>query len=99
MINAIIKGIFNLVISLFNAILSPVIGTITALFPAVATYIGYISTFLGYATTYVRTVLSLLLISDTMILAIFDYFAIMYAIHVATLAVKFGLTVYQKLKI
>lgn len=99
MINAIIKGIFNLITSLFNALLSPIISVITSLFPALGTFFTSISTFLGYCFTYVRSILSLLCISDTLIIAFFDYLVILYTIHLTVLAIKFALTVYNKLKI
>lgn len=38
MINAIVNGIFNLIISMFEAILSPFISAITVLFPGVSSY-------------------------------------------------------------
>lgn len=99
MINAIIKGIFYLINSLFNALLSPIISVITALFPSLGTFFTSVSTFLGYCFTYVRSVLSLLCISDTLIIGFFDYLVILYSIHLTVLAIKFALTVYNKLKI
>lgn len=99
MINAIIKGIFNLITSLFNALLSPVISAITSLFPSLSTFFISITTFLNYCFTYVRSVLSLLCISDTIIIAFFDYIIICYSIYLVVLAIRFGLTVYNKLKI
>ena len=99
MINAIIKGIFNLITSLFNALISPVVSVITGLFPSLSSFFTSISTFLSYCFTYVRSILSLLCISDTLIIAFFDYFIILYTIHITALAIKFGLTVYNKLKI
>lgn len=99
MINAIIKGIFNLITSLFSALLSPVISVVTSLFPSVSTFFTAITTFLGYCFTYVRSVLSLLCISDTIIVAFFDYLAILYTIYITVLAIRFALTVYNKLKI
>lgn len=99
MINAIIKGIFNLITMLFNAILSPVVAVIVALFPATATFINAIITFLNYGFTYVRSILSLICIPDTIILAFFDYLLILYSIYTTIIVVKFALTVYNKLKI
>lgn len=99
MINAIIKGIFNLITMLFNAILSPVVSAITSLFPATATFITAISNFLNYCFTYVRSILSLLCIPDTIIISFFNYLFILYTIYTIVIVVKFALTIYNKLKI
>lgn len=99
MINAIIKGIFNLITSLFNAIFSPVISSITSLFPSLSSFFTSISTYLAYCFTYVRSILSLLLINDTLIIAFFDYIVICYSIYLVVLAIRFGITIYNKLKI
>ena len=99
MINAIIKGIFFLITSLFNALLTPIVSVITSLFPALGTFFTSISTFLSYCFTYVRSILSLLCISDTLIVSFFDYIVILYSIHLTVLAIRFALTIYNKLKI
>ena len=99
MINTIIKGIFNLITSLFDALLSPIISLITTLFPNLNDMFSNISTFLNYCFTYVRSILSLLCISDTLIITFFDYIIICYSIYLTILAVRFALNVYNKLKI
>lgn len=98
MINAIFKGIFWLITKFFNILVSPFVLLITALFPSVANYFSRISTYLYYCTTYVRSILSLLLIDDSMITALFDYFAIIYSIWTIMLAIKFALNIYNKFK-
>lgn len=99
MINAILTGIFNLIISLFNAIVSPFVSVITSLFPSLATFFTHIINFLTIACTYVRSVLSLFCITDNMILTIFNYFGILYTIHITVLAIKFAINIYNKFKI
>ena len=99
MINAILTGIFNLIISLFNALVSPFINAITSLFPALGTFFTNITNFLSLACTYVRSVLSLFCINDNMILTIFNYFGILYSIHITILAIKFAINIYNKFKI
>lgn len=99
MIDAIIKGIFNLITMLFNALLSPVVSVITSLFPQTSTFIAAISSFFSYAFTYVRSILTLLCIPDTYIVAFFDYLVILYTIHITIIIIRFALTVYNKLKI
>lgn len=63
------------------------------------TFFTSISSFLSYCFTYVRSILSLICIDDTIIVAFFDYIVILYSIHLTILAIKFALTVYNKLKI
>ena len=99
MINAIVKGIFFLITKMFDILLSPIILLITALFPNLSDMFSHLSTFLGYCFTYVRSILSLLLINDTMITTLFDYFIILYSIYLIVLAIRFGINIYNKFKL
>lgn len=99
MINAIIKGIFTLILMMFNLIFSPIISIITSLFPTLANLFTYLSNFLTISLTYVRSILSLLLINDTMIITLFDYFVILYTIYLTVLTVKFAINIYNKFKL
>lgn len=99
MIKSIIKGMFKLITKLFDGLLSPVISVITSLFPSLGSFFTSVSSFLSYCFTYVRSILALLCISDTVIVAFFDYFVILYSIYLTTLAIKFGITIYNKFKI
>lgn len=51
------------------------------------------------ALTYVRSILSLLLISDNMIVTLFDYFIVLYTIYLTIIVVKFAINIYNKFKI
>lgn len=99
MINAIINGIFKLIINLFNVILSPIISAIVVLFPNVSTYFTYINSFLSYALTYVGTVLDLFLIPRSALVLLFDYFVICYSIYLLSTGIKFAITIYNKFKL
>lgn len=99
MIKTIILGIFNLITKMFDLLLSPILSAVFALFPSLEGFFSHVSDFLSMAFTYVRSILSLLLINDTMITALFDYFIILSSIHLIVLAVKFALNIYNKLKI
>lgn len=98
MLNLLVKGIFYIVTKLFEILLSPIISVVTALFPSLGSLFTYISSFTATSLTYVRSILKLLLISDSMILTLLDYFVILYSIHIIVLAVKFGISVYNKFK-
>lgn len=98
MINAIVNGLFNLVISMFNAILSPVVSAVTSLFPSVGLYFGYINTFVGYMCTYASLAIDLLRIPRACFVMLFDYYIVLYSIFTLTIVVKFVLNIYNKLK-
>lgn len=99
MINAIVNGIFKLIISLFNTITSPIIGAVTTLFPALGTFFGYIFTFLDYALTYVGLILDLLFIPRNAIVFLFDYFVTCYSIYLLVISIRFVITIYNKFKL
>lgn len=99
MIKAIILGIFKLITKMFDLLLSPILSVIFALFPSLGDFFNYITNFLSMALTYVRSILSLLLINDTMITALFDYFIVLSSIHLTVLAVRFAINIYNKFKI
>lgn len=62
MINAIITGIFKLILTLFDKLTSPLINGLLALFPALGTYFTYYTTFLTQSLTYVNLSWRLLMI-------------------------------------
>ena len=60
---------------------------------------SYLSNFIVLSLTYVRSILSLLLINDSMIVTLFDYFIILYTIYITVIIVKFAITIYNKFKL
>ena len=99
MINAIINGIFKLIINLFNAITSPVVSAVTVLFPSLSAFFTYINTFLSYALQYVGLVLDLCFIPRTALVFLFDYFITCYSIYLLAITIRFVITIYNKFKI
>lgn len=99
MINALVNGIFKLIISLFNTITSPIITGITALFPALGSFFTYINTFLSYALSYVGLVLDLCFIPRSALVFLFDYFMTCYSIYLLAISIRFVITIYNKFKI
>ena len=99
MINAIINGIFKLILLLANTLMSPIVSAATVLFPAVDTYFGYINIFLGYALTYVGTILDLFLVPRSALILLLDYFLICYSIYLIAITLKFAINIYNKFKI
>lgn len=99
MVNAIVNGIFKLIISLFSTITSPIIAAVTVLFPSLGTFFTYITTFLGYALRYVGLVLDLCFIPRTAITFLFDYFLTCYSIYLLVISIRFVINIYNKFKI
>lgn len=99
MINAIINGIFSLILSLFNALMSPFISVITALFPPVDTFFSYISSFLSYCLTYVSTIIDLLFIPRGSLILFFDYLLVCYTIFITVQVIRFAINIYNKFKL
>lgn len=99
MINAIVNGMFKLIISLFNTITSPIISTVTVLFPSLGSFFGYINTFLSYALKYVGLILDLCFIPRSALTFLFDYFITCYSIYLLVITIRFVISVYNKFKI
>lgn len=99
MINTLIKGIFYVITKLFDIIFSPILSLIFTLFPSLSSFFTHINNFFNMCFTYVRSILSLLLINDTMITSLFDYFIILYSIYLIVIVVRFAINIYNKLKI
>lgn len=99
MINAIINGIFKLIISLFNTITSPIISAVTVLFPSLDFYFSHVYFFLGFALKYVGLVLDLFFIPRPAITFLFDYFIICYSVYLLVITIRFVISVYNKFKI
>lgn len=99
MINAIINGIFKLIINLFNVITSPIISAVVLLFPDISTFFSYINSFLTYALTYVGLVIDLCFIPRSALVFLFDYFAICYSIYLLVVGIRFVINIYNKFKI
>lgn len=99
MINAIINGIFKLIINLFNVITSPIISAVTLLFPNIAVFFSYINSFLNYALTYVGLVIDLCFIPRPALVFLFDYFAVCYSIYLLVVGIRFVINIYNKFKV
>lgn len=98
MINAIVNGIFKLIINLFNFITSPVILAVTALFPSLGTFFTYINTFLSYSLQYVALILDLCFVPRSAIVFLFDYFITCYSIYLLVISIRFVINIYNKFK-
>lgn len=99
MINAIIKGLFWLVTRIFTLIMAPLILTITALFPNLSQTILNINSFLTSGLLYVRSILHLFLIPDSLMILFFNFFIVLNTMFFACITVFFCINVYNKFKL
>lgn len=98
MLQMLINFIFNIILTIVEAITTPFFSVLFALFPSVGEYFGYISTFFATGLTYVTTILRWFLFTPSMLTLLFDYYIIKYTVHLTIQAVKFTITLYDKLK-
>lgn len=98
MVNALINGIFKVILTLANIVAQPFILGVTVLFPDAAIYLGHITNYLSSMVQYVPLVLDLSLIPRGAFVLFFDYLIIKYSIHLFQQAFSFGIKVYNYFK-
>ena len=98
MINAILKGIFKLVISLVNVLLTPIDAIITSALPSLATALSAIASFLNIITSSIGWVLSVFGLSSECLSLIVVYFTFKLTVPVVVSSIKLAIRWYDKLK-
>lgn len=98
MINAILKGIFKLVISLVNVLLTPIDAIITSALPSLATALTAIASFLNVITSSIGWVLSVFGLSSECLSLIVVYFTFKLTVPVVISSIKLAIRWYDKLK-
>lgn len=98
MINAILTGIFNLVISLVNVILTPIDTLIASSLPDLANAISAIGQLFATIGTSIGWAISLTGISSECISLIVTYYIFKLTVPIAFSLVKSALAWYNKLK-
>lgn len=92
LINAILKGLFKLIISLVSLLLTPIDTLINSAFPSIASGIGYIGSFFDYIASIIGYVLSWFHLPTPLITLLVGYLTfkltIPLAIHTVKLAIK-----------
>ena len=99
MVNAIINGIFKMILGLANLLVQPFILAITALFPSLSEYLGHITSYLSTMVTYVPLLLDLCMIPRGAFVLFFDYLILKYSIHLVQQAFSFGIKIYNYFKL
>lgn len=98
MINAILSGIINLIISLVNVILLPFDALIQSALPNLSDAFTSIGQFLNIATSSIGWVISLTGISSTAISLIVAYYGFKLTAPLLFYMIKLALSWYNKLK-
>ena len=98
MINAILKGLFNLVIGLVNTILSPINAAISAAMPELSEGISAVGQMFAIVNQGVAFVIDMSGLSDTAIDLIISYYVFILTIPLAFSSVKLALKWYNNLK-
>lgn len=98
LLSQLVTFIFNIVATMMNAFMTPFINMILSLFPDLSARYNDFLTFFNYAFTYLTCILRWFLISPTMMIVVFDYFAVKFSIFVVSNVVRCALNIYNKLK-
>lgn len=98
MINAILKGIFKLIISLVSLLLTPIDSLINSAFPSIADGIGYINSFLDYIGGIIPYVLSWFHLPTAFVTLVVGYITFKLTLPLAIHTIKLAIKWYDKLK-
>lgn len=99
MINAIIQGIFNLVIGLVNTLLYPIDALINATMPAISSALSYVSGFFQWLSNLLPWAISWFGLDSSIILLLVGYLTFKYTAPLIIHTIKLALKWYNKLKI
>ena len=98
MINAILKGIFKLIISLVSLLLTPIDSLINSAFPVIAEGINYINNFFNYIINIIPYILSWFHSPTAFVQLVVGYVTFRFTIPLAIHTVKLAIKWYDKLK-
>lgn len=98
MINAILKGIFSLIISLVNVLLTPIDALIESALPDLSNLLSYVSGFFNYAASVVPWGISWLGLPSILISGYVAYMTFKLTLPLAISTIKLAIKWYDKLK-
>lgn len=98
MINAILKGLFNLVISLVSLILTPIDALINSAFPSIASGLGYITDFFNYIGGMMSWLLSWFHLPQAFLNLVVGYLIFKLTVPLTIHTIKLALHWYHILK-
>lgn len=99
MINAILTGVFNLVIGLVNVLLVPIDNLINSALPSVSDGINYVNGFITYILSIIPYICSWLNLPKLFIDLIIGYWTFKLTVPLAVHTVKLAIQWYDKLKL
>lgn len=99
MINAIIKGIFKIIIKLVSVLLSPIDDLISSLLPDVSTALGAIGGFLQTGFSFIGWGISALGIPQICVSILILYYGIKLTMPLAVYLIKLAIRWYNSLKL
>ncbi len=98
MINAIIKGIFKLVIALVNVLLTPIDLLISNAFPSITDALNYINSFFNYIEQFMSWILSWFHVPPAFLTLVVGYLVFKLTVPLAVHTMKLALHWYHILK-
>lgn len=98
MINAILKGIFKLVISLVNILLTPIDTLINSVFPGISNVLNTVSDFFGQILGFIPYILSWFHLPDYFITFVIGYWVFKLSVPIVVHTVKLAIKWYDKIK-
>lgn len=99
MINALLKGIFSLIISLVNLLLSPIDAIIENAFPSISSGLEYVSNFFNWVCGVIPWAISWFGLPSVIITLLVGYYTFKLTVPLAVHTVKLAVKWYDKLKL
>lgn len=98
MINAILKGIFSLVIGLVNLLLSPIDSIISQFFPTITQGLNYVSSFFSWLSNIIPWAMSWMGIDSAIVTLLVGYYTFKLTVPLMVHTVKLAIKWYDKIK-
>lgn len=98
MIQALLSGIFKLIIALVNLLLSPIDTLITSLLPDVSSGLNAFNSLIDYVINFIGYVVDMSGLSSTAINLIILYFTFIFASRPVIYIIKLAIKWYESLK-
>ena len=98
MINALLKGLFSIIISLVNLLLTPIDAAISAALPAVSDALSAVSGFFTWICSFIPYIISWLHLPQWFITFVIGYWTFKLTVPLAIHTVKLAISWYDKIK-
>lgn len=98
MINALLKGIFSIIITLVNVLLTPIDAAINAALPSVASAISFVGNFFSWVLGFIPFICSWLNLPQWFVTFIIGYWTFKLTVPLIIHTVKLAIAWYDKIK-